>query len=146
METQSRRHNKGTSLAATLGLAAVCQLPRATSSRQCHGLWVFDRLWVVPVLVTAGSSLPAGMPECGVSCRAAGSTVRRGPRSLGRVCGVSAGQAGVLAMVMMAGAMRVTVSFAPACAKDEGDLDLRARCRSRSTTFRHFAISLVTAW
>ena len=64
----------------------------------------------------------------------------------GRVCGVVAGQARVLAMVMTAGAMRVTVSFAPACAKDEGDLDLRARCRSRSTAFRYSAISLVTAW
>ena len=49
-------------------------------------------------------------------------------------------------MVMMAGAMRVAVSFAVACGKAEGDLDLRARCRLRSTMFRHFAISLVTAW
>ena len=49
-------------------------------------------------------------------------------------------------MVMMAGAMRVAVSFAVACAKDDGDLDLRARCRSRSTVFRYFPISLVTAW
>ena len=47
-------------------------------------------------------------------------------------------------MVMMAGAMRVAVSFAVACAKDDGDLDLRARCRSRPTTFRYFPISLVT--
>ncbi len=45
-------------------------------------------------------------------------------------------------MVMMAGAMRVAVSFAVACAKDDGDLDLRARCRSRPTTFRYFPISL----
>ena len=64
---------------------------------------------------------------------------RRGPRpggsSFGRVCDTSAGQAGVLAMVMTAGAMRVMVSAGPACAKDEGDLDLRARCRSRSTVF-----------
>ena len=63
-----------------------------------------------------------------------------------QVYGISAGQAGVLAMVMMAGAMRVAVSFAVACAKDDGDLDLRARCRSRPTTFRYFPISLVTAW
>src|ERR1035441_2003212 len=50
---------------------------------QCHGLWVFDRLWAVPVLVTAGSPLPAGMPECGVSRRAARSRVGRGLRSGG---------------------------------------------------------------
>ena len=43
-------------------------------------------------------------------------------------------------MVMTAGAMRVAVSAGPACAKDEGDLDLRARCRSRSTTFLYRAI------
>src|SRR6266702_3123227 len=81
------------------------------------------------------------------ACRAgaAGSTVRRGSCS-GGFAVLLLGQAGVLAMVMMAGAMRVAVSFAPACAKDEGDLDLRARCRSRSTVFRYSAISLVTAW
>ena len=51
------------------------------------------------------------MPEGGVSRR--GGRVH-GPAGFlfGRVCGVSAGQAGVLAMVMTAGAMRVTVSFA----------------------------------
>ena len=96
-------------------------------------------------LVTAGSSLPGGMPKAGVSCR-----WRPGPRSgkvLSRlVYGVFAGQAGILAMVRMAGAMRVSVSFAAACAKDEGDLDLRARRRSRSTTFLYCPISLVTAW
>jgi len=41
---------------------------------------------------------------------------------------------------------QIAVSFAVACAKDDGDLDLRARCRSRPTTFRYFPISLVTAW
>ena len=49
-------------------------------------------------------------------------------------------------MVMTAGAMRMTVSFAPACAKDEGDLDLRARCGlpvDGVPVFRR--ISLVTA-
>src|SRR6266704_2448771 len=51
------------------------------------------------------------MPEVGVSCRAAGSTVRRDP-FLGTSYGVLAGQAGLLAMVMIAGAMRVAVSFA----------------------------------
>ena len=66
--------------------------------------------------------------------------------SIGRVYGVIAGQAGVLAMVMTAGAMRVAVSFAVACAKEDGDLDLRGRCRSRSTMFRYRPISLVTAW
>ena len=76
--------------------------------------------------------------------------LRPGPRpggsSFGRVRDVCAAQAGVLAMVMTAGAMRVTVPAGPACAKDEGDLDLRARCRSRSTVFLYCPISLVTAW
>ena len=49
-------------------------------------------------------------------------------------------------MVTTAGAMRVAVSFAFACGNEEGDLDFRARCRSRSTTLRYPAISLVTAW
>lgn len=34
-------------------------------------------------------------------------------------------------MVMTAGAIRVTASAGPACAKDDGDLDLRTRCRFR---------------
>jgi hypothetical protein len=59
---------------------------------QCHGLWVFDRLWVVPVLVTAGSSLPAGMPEGGAS--------RRGGRVHGPV-GASAGRVTVLSLVRL---------------------------------------------
>ena len=61
----------------------VTQTSHQTFTAQCHGLQVFDRLWIVPVLVTAGSPLPAGMPECGVSRRAAGSTVRRGSCSGG---------------------------------------------------------------
>ena len=80
-----------------------------------------------------------------MSCRAAGPTVRQVFLNLS-FYGVSAGQAGVLAIVMTAGAIRVAVSFALACGKCEGDLDLRARCRSLSTTFRYPAISLVTAW
>ena len=52
-------------------------------------------------------------------------------------------QAGLLAMVMTAGAMRVMVSFAVAWPKLLGDFDLRARCRFRSGEFRHFPISLV---
>src|SRR5947207_11739547 len=83
--------------------------------------------------------LKAGMPRRG----------RPGPRPAGSLSGglrVFAGQAGVLAMVMTAGAIRVMVSFGVACGKDEGDLDLRARCRSRSTTFRKPEISLVTVW
>jgi hypothetical protein len=48
-------------------------------------------------------------------------------------------------MVMMAGAIRVRVSFAVAWPKLLGDLDLRGRCRFRSTIFRYFAISLVRA-
>jgi hypothetical protein len=95
--------------------------------------------------VTAGSCPLAGMPEDGVPGRG-----RPGPRSGGVPSawfwGVSAVQAGVLAMVTTAGAMRVAVSFAFACGNEEGDLDFRARCRSRSTAFRYPAISLVTAW
>lgn len=53
--------------------------------------------------------------------------------------------AGLLAMVMTAGAVRVTVSFGLACSKVLGDLDLRARCRFRSTTARNLAILLVSA-
>lgn len=49
-------------------------------------------------------------------------------------------------MVMMAGAMRVAVSFTVACAKLPGDLDLRARCRFRSAMTRYLLISLVRAW
>ena len=53
---------------------------------------------------------------------------RPGPRSggvsFGRACGVSAGQAGVLAMVMTAGAMRVTVSFAVGVREGRGGLGL----------------------
>ena len=49
-------------------------------------------------------------------------------------------------MVMTAGAMRVRVSFAVARAKLRGDLDLRGRCRFRSTMVRYLAISLVRAW
>src|SRR6266478_2200886 len=106
---------------------------------------MFDRLRVVPVLVTAGSCLPAGMPRAGVSCRGGRVHGLAGFRC-GQVYGICAGQAGELAMVTMAGTMRVAVSFAVACAKDDWDLDLRARCRSRPTTFRYFPISLVTAW
>jgi len=54
-------------------------------------------------------------------------------------------QAGLLAMVMMAGAVRVMVSFAVAWPKLLGDFDLRARCRLRSTMVRYLAISLVSA-
>ena len=49
-------------------------------------------------------------------------------------------------MVMTAGAIRVMVSAGPVCAKDEGDLDFRSRCRSLSTMVRQRPISLVTAW
>src|SRR6266567_4505978 len=46
--------------------------------------------------------------------------------------GVSAVRAGLLARVMTAGAVRVTVSFGPAWLNVLGDLDLRARVRDRS--------------
>ncbi len=57
---------------------------------------------------------------------------------------VCAGQDGLLAMVMTAGAMRVMVSFSVAWPKVLGDLALRARCRSRSVTVRYLPIALVT--
>src|SRR5215469_6440071 len=60
--------------------------------------------------------------------------------------GVSAGRAGLLARVMTAGAVRVTVSFGLAWPNVLGDLDLRGRWRSRSVTVRCFAIWLVRAW
>jgi hypothetical protein len=49
-------------------------------------------------------------------------------------------------MVMMAGTMRVRVSFVVAWPKLLGGLDLRGRCRFRSAVFRYSAISLVRAW
>src|ERR1017187_4359311 len=112
--------------------------------------------WVVLLSVTLRSSRVGGMAVAGVPCRwRAGSTGRLGvlrcsdrfPRGAGfRVFPVvSAGQAGVLAMVMTAGAMRVILSFGPECGKVLGDFDLRSRCRFRSVTTRYFAICLVTA-
>src|SRR6266705_6418451 len=59
---------------------------------------------------------------------------------------VSAVRAGLLARVMTAGAVRVTVSFGPAWLNVLGDLDLRARCRSRPVTVRYPAICLVSAF
>jgi hypothetical protein len=55
-------------------------------------------------------------------------------------------QAGLLAMVMTAVAMRVAVSPAVAWPKLLGDFDLRARCRFRSAMVRYFALSLVRFW
>ena len=48
-------------------------------------------------------------------------------------------------MVMMAGTIRVRVSFALAWPKLLGDFDLRARCLFRSAMVRYFPISLVSA-
>ena len=48
-------------------------------------------------------------------------------------------------MVMMAGAIRVRMSFALAWPKLLGDFDLRARCLFRSAMVRYFPISLVSA-
>ena len=48
-------------------------------------------------------------------------------------------------MVMMAGAVRVRVSFAVAWPELLGDLDLRARCRFRLTMTQCFAVPLVRA-
>ena len=52
---------------------------------------------------------------------------------------------GALARVMTAGAVRVTVSFGLAWPNVLGDLDLRARCRSRPVTVRYPAICLASA-
>lgn len=53
--------------------------------------------------------------------------------------------AGLLARVMEAGAVRVTVSFGLAWSKVLGDFDLRERCRFRSAVFRNLAIWLARA-
>ena len=58
---------------------------------------------------------------------------------------VSAGQAGLLARMMMAGAVRVAVSARLACSKVLGHFALRARCRFRSMTVRGLLIALVRA-
>ena len=73
----------------------------------------------------------------------AGSTGRRADS--GPAAGARAGQEGLLAMVMTAGAIRVTVSLRPARAKVPGDFDVRERCRFRSMTVRYFPIALVSA-
>ena len=95
-------------------------------------------------LVTAGSSFRRGMAGGRVPRR-----WRPGPRPGGvlvqGVFGVLAGQAGLLAMVMTAGAIRVTGLLALR-ARRTRDSDVRERCRSRSTTFLCRPISLVTAW
>jgi hypothetical protein len=48
-------------------------------------------------------------------------------------------------MVMTASAVRVAVSPGPAWEKALGHFALRARCRFRSMTVRHFASALVRA-
>ena len=83
-----------------------------------------------------------------MSCRAtAGSTGRRTgfPGEFLAAAAVSAGQAGLLAMVMTAPAMRVAVSARLACPKVLGHFALRARCRFRSTTVRNLPSALVRA-
>src|SRR5260370_23811254 len=64
---------------------------------------------------------------------------------MGRGCGILGGQAGLLAMVMTAGVIRVAVSARPARGKVLAHLALRARCRFRSMTVRYFASSLARA-
>lgn len=59
--------------------------------------------------------------------------------------GVLAGQAGLLARVMTAGAMRVGAPFAAALEKAPGDFETRARCRFRSVTTRNPEMALVRA-
>ena len=58
---------------------------------------------------------------------------------------ICAGQAGVLARVMTAGAIRVAVSARPARGKVLAHLALRTRCRFRSTTVLRLPSSLVRA-
>ena len=71
--------------------------------------------------------LIAGALKAGVPCRlTAGSTGRRVPYLVFLVS-VCAGQAGLLAMVMTAGAVRVVVSLRLAWPKQLGDFDLRTR-------------------
>ena len=100
------------------------------------------------ILVTVGSYFGSGMVEAGVSCRAtAGSTGRRAglPGELPAAAAVSAGQAGWLAKVMTASAIRVAVSVRLACPKVLGHFALRARCRFRSMTVRSLPSALVRA-
>ena len=126
---------------------------RWRAAAQCHGLSGFGPWWVVLFSVTFCSSGFEGMAVAGVPRRwRAGSTGRPGfpvaawRVSAGRASDVPAVQAGLLAMVMTAGAMRVTVSFGLAWPNVLGDLDLRARCRFRSVTVRYPAMRLVSAW
>lgn len=96
--------------------------------------------WRWPAYRAGGGPVPrAGWAFCGVLMGFHGAVFRG-------CSGVSAGQDGVLAMVMTAGAMRVILSFGPAWGKALGDFDLRSRCRFRSVTTRCFAICLVRAW
>jgi hypothetical protein len=81
-----------------------------------------------------------------VSCRVADSTGRRAgfPGVFLPVAAVSAGQAGSLARVMTAPAVRVAVSARLAWPKVLGHFALRARCRFRSMTIRYLLIVLVS--
>src|SRR5260370_13686384 len=63
----------------------------------------------------------------------------------GGFCGVRAGQAGLVAKVVMASAIRLAVAVRLAWPKALGHFALRARCRFRSMTVRHFASALVWA-
>ena len=106
------------------------------------GIWVFVGgswfwlRWVVPGWGHAESRRV--VPE------AAGSTGRRGAGP-GLVVSARAGQAGLLAMVMTAAAVRVMVSARLACGKVLAHFALRARCRFRPVTVRYFPIALVSA-
>ena len=105
------------------------------------GIWVFvrgSRFWLRWVVSVRGHAEGR--------CRAGDGRFHgpAGGRS-GLNLSVSAGQAGLLAMVMTASAVRVTVSARVACGKVLAHFALRGRCRFRSMTVRCFPIALVRA-
>lgn len=89
----------------------------------------------------AAAAGPACLRRPGFRC-IAGCVVLSG-RDCGAAGGIPAARAGLLAMVMVAAAVRVAVSSGPAWPEVLGDFDFRARCRFRSAVVRNLAIWLV---
>ena len=107
------------------------------------GIWVVSAICsALLVSVTVGDNWFRACPR--PACRA-GDGRFHGPAggSSGLRLGVPAGQAGLLARVMTACAVRVAVSARLACSKVLGHFALRARCRFRSMTVRSLASALV---